>query len=76
MLFKKEIMSASSPYHSGNGSEVLPLLVLNKIDMLTTEQRASLEQQLAHYRQIGYRVILVSNQTGEGLPELQQALQG
>ena len=55
--------------------EVLPLLVLNKIDMLTTEQRASLEQQLAHYRQIGYRVILVSNQTGEGLPELQQALQ-
>ncbi|WP_261816135.1 small ribosomal subunit biogenesis GTPase RsgA [Vibrio gallicus] len=55
---------------------IAPLLVLNKID-LTDE--ASLEQhkeRLKIYTDIGYKVLLVSKQTGAGIEALQQELQG
>ena len=50
------------------------MLVLNKVDLLSDEQRRDAERDLQRYRDIGYRVLLVSCDTGEGLNELQQAL--
>ncbi|MDV2859087.1 small ribosomal subunit biogenesis GTPase RsgA [Oceanimonas sp. CAM02] len=54
--------------------EMPPMLVLNKVDLLSDEQRRDAERDLQRYRDIGYRVLLVSCDTGEGLNELQQAL--
>ncbi|OXY80714.1 small ribosomal subunit biogenesis GTPase RsgA [Oceanimonas doudoroffii] len=54
--------------------EMPPMLVLNKVDLLSDEQRRDAERDLQRYRDIGYRVLLVSCDTGEGLDELQQAL--
>lgn len=51
-----------------------PMLVLNKVDLLSDEQRQQAEQDLQRYRDIGYQVLLVSCDSGEGLAELQQAL--
>lgn len=51
-----------------------PMLVLNKVDLLSDEQRQQAERDLQRYRDIGYQVLLVSCDSGEGLAELQQAL--
>ncbi|WP_437611873.1 small ribosomal subunit biogenesis GTPase RsgA [Erwinia sp. V71] len=51
-----------------------PLLVLNKTDLLDDEGRAFVDEQMAIYRQIGYRVLMVSSYAKEGLQELENAL--
>lgn len=58
-------------------SEVLgiaPLIVLNKIDLLDQEQLEMYQDWLGDYEAIGYKVLLVSKQTGEGIPELEAQL--
>ncbi|WP_319783449.1 small ribosomal subunit biogenesis GTPase RsgA [Oceanisphaera sp. IT1-181] len=50
-----------------------PMIVLNKVDLLTTEERAHAETLLQRYCDIGYQVLYVSCDTGEGLEELKQA---
>lgn len=54
--------------------EIQPLLILNKIDMLDDEFRALLEEQLDIYRNIGYQVLQVSCETGEGMDALREKL--
>ncbi|MBL1376014.1 small ribosomal subunit biogenesis GTPase RsgA [Zobellella iuensis] len=54
--------------------EMPPMLVLNKVDLLTDDQRRQAELALQRYRDIGYQVLLVSCDTGEGLEQLKQAL--
>ena len=49
-------------------------LVLNKIDLLDTKQRIQYQQWLEEYQRIGYKVLLVSKQTGEGITELETEL--
>ncbi|TKI08510.1 small ribosomal subunit biogenesis GTPase RsgA [Martelella alba] len=56
--------------------EVEPLIVLNKVDLLESDNRRKVERQLAVYGGIGYRVILVSSHTGEGMAQLEAALTG
>ncbi len=51
-----------------------PLLVLNKTDLLDEEAHAFIEEQMAIYRRIGYRVLMVSSHAKEGLAELEAAL--
>ena len=53
--------------------EMPPMIVLNKVDLLSTEQRQQAEEALQRYRDIGYQVLLVSCDTGEGLEELKNA---
>jgi phosphatidylserine decarboxylase len=48
--------------------------VLNKVDMLDDAARARIERQLETYRKLGYEVLLVSCESGEGLDELKAAL--
>ena len=56
------------------------LICINKVDLLQAEDgrkaQAELEQIVAEYRQIGYRVLLTSAVSGEGLDDLKEALKG
>ncbi|WP_425666133.1 small ribosomal subunit biogenesis GTPase RsgA [Vibrio tubiashii] len=53
---------------------IAPLLVLNKIDLLEQEQLAEYKSWLNEYDRIGYKVLFVSKQTGEGIAELEAEL--
>lgn len=56
--------------------EMEPLIVLNKIDLLTVASRADVERQMTIYRRIGYRVLMVSSHTGEGIDPFRETLAG
>ncbi|KJY84317.1 GTPase RsgA [Vibrio galatheae] len=53
---------------------IAPLLVLNKIDLLEKEQLDEYKTWLSEYQRIGYKVLFVSKQTGEGIAELEAEL--
>jgi len=55
---------------------IAPLIVLNKVDLLEDEQRETYRNWLSEYERIGYKVLLVSKQSGEGIEALEQELQG
>ncbi|ORM83367.1 ribosome biogenesis GTPase RsgA [Pantoea deleyi] len=54
--------------------EIEPLLVLNKTDLLDEAARLRVDQQMDIYRQIGYRVVMVSSRAKNGLDDLEAAL--
>ncbi len=54
--------------------EIRPLLVLNKIDLLDDKTKIRIDTQMNIYRNIGYDVLMVSNNLQQGLAPLQQAL--
>lgn len=53
---------------------ITPVILLNKVDMLSAQQRQQVEQQLATYSNIGYQVLYTSCKSGQGLDELKQHL--
>lgn len=68
---------------SAESLDLPSLICINKLDLVQSRNgkpgnpaASALDEIVAEYRQIGYRVILVSAATGAGLPELRQALQG
>ena len=52
-----------------------PLILLNKIDLLNADNRPAIEQLLAVYPTIGYRVLQASTQSMDGLAALKAVLQ-
>lgn len=50
--------------------QIEPVILLNKVDMLSAEQRSEIEQQLKLYADIGYRLCFVSCKSGEGIEQL------
>lgn len=56
-------------------TNIEPIIVLNKIDLLSDEQRAEVEKQLVIYTNIGYQVLYVSCQNHQGIAALQAVLQ-
>ncbi|WP_318366505.1 small ribosomal subunit biogenesis GTPase RsgA [Enterobacter sp.] len=54
--------------------DVEPIIVLNKIDLLDAEGMAFVNEQMDIYRGIGYRVLMVSSHTQDGLKPLEEAL--
>lgn len=57
--------------------DVEAVLAINKVDLLTSdEDREYLEAVVYLYRSIGYKVIVISAHTGEGIDELRQLLSG
>ncbi|WP_117236228.1 small ribosomal subunit biogenesis GTPase RsgA [Vibrio maerlii] len=54
--------------------KIAPLIVLNKIDLLSTEQKSEYKETLANYEKIGYEVLFVSKESGEGIAELEAKL--
>ncbi len=57
-------------------SHIQPVLVLNKIDTLITEQRSILEKRIAIYQQIGYPIIYTSAKSQDGMTNLLAQLAG
>jgi len=55
-------------------TQIKPVIVLNKTDLLTAENQLEIEQQLDIYRNIGYQIIYVSNKTQNGIDELKVQL--
>ncbi len=55
---------------------VEPLLIVNKTDLLDDNARAAIEQQVADYGGIGYRILFTSARNNTGIAELDQALTG
>ncbi|WP_193165807.1 small ribosomal subunit biogenesis GTPase RsgA [Microbulbifer hainanensis] len=55
-------------------TEIPPLLLLNKIDLIDDSNRAALEDLLEPYPRLGYPVLRLSTKTGEGLPQLLETL--
>ncbi|GMM86218.1 small ribosomal subunit biogenesis GTPase RsgA [Pseudoalteromonas sp. MTN2-4] len=53
-----------------------PILVLNKIDLIDDEGLEFINEILDIYRELGYKVHLVSTKTGEGINALKQILVG
>ncbi|ABR74361.1 ribosome small subunit-dependent GTPase [Actinobacillus succinogenes] len=51
-------------------ANIPPVIVLNKIDLLSAEARQEAEQQLKIYRDIGYRTLMISAETGENMEKL------
>jgi ribosome biogenesis GTPase len=64
---------------SAEGAGLPAVIILTKLDLAQDEQGhldAELAEVAAEYRRIGYPVLLVSAHRGEGLAEVQQALEG
>ncbi|MBW8182630.1 small ribosomal subunit biogenesis GTPase RsgA [Shewanella nanhaiensis] len=53
---------------------ITPVIILNKIDLISDEERASIEEALQRYRDIGYPVLKVSSKTGEGIDQIKALL--
>lgn len=53
---------------------IKPLIVINKVDLLDEEGREIVEDTMALYSEIGYDVLLVSRETGEGIADLKARL--
>lgn len=53
---------------------IAPVIVLNKIDLLSADELKSYQDSLNIYQDIGYRIILVSKNTGAGIDELTKEL--
>lgn len=51
-----------------------PLILLNKVDLLDKSRRQAIEQLLAIYPQIGYRILEASTKTHNGLAQLKSVL--
>jgi ribosome biogenesis GTPase / thiamine phosphate phosphatase len=49
---------------------IKPLLVINKVDLLSASELATVEQQLALYQTLGYDFLLVSAKTSAGMQQL------
>ncbi|MFD2176545.1 small ribosomal subunit biogenesis GTPase RsgA [Veronia pacifica] len=51
-----------------------PLIVINKLDLLDDQQRTHVAGVLNLYEKIGYDVLMVSRETGEGMDQLKTRL--
>lgn len=54
---------------------IKPLLVINKIDLLTEEEQQQLENKLSLYQNLGYNFLMVSANTNQGMAELLNYIQ-
>lgn len=50
------------------------LIVLNKVDLLSDDERAEVEKQLDIYKNIGYKTLCLSAKSGEGMDQLDHYL--
>jgi ribosome biogenesis GTPase len=53
---------------------ITPVIVLNKIDLLTEENQKEIEQQLQIYRDIGYQILYTSSESQEGISDIKNQL--
>lgn len=53
---------------------LVPVVLLNKTDLVNNDNRKALDTLLDRYQRIGYQVLRVSGRTGDGLPALHERL--
>ncbi len=53
---------------------IAPILVLNKVDLLNDDLAELIDDVMAMYQSLGYQIIYVSNETGQGIDELKSIL--
>lgn len=53
---------------------ITPVIVLNKIDLLTPESSKVIEEQLQIYRDIGYQILYASSESQQGIEDIKQQL--
>lgn len=53
---------------------IAPLVVLNKVDLLTESEITKYQKTLKTYEEIGYKVLFVSKESGYGIKELEAEL--
>lgn len=56
--------------------EIVPLIVVNKIDSVGSEVEALLREDLEVYDRLGYRTFYISARTGRGMDEFREAISG
>ncbi len=61
---------------AGRSGGLAAVLCINKIDTAEKNDRPELQAILSHYQSLGVRTLCSSVQTGEGIDELRQVLQG
>lgn len=54
--------------------DIVPVIVINKVDLLNAHDKNQLSQFLKHYEKIPYDVIWMSTLTGEGVKNLEKTL--
>jgi len=59
---------------AAENTHIEPIILLNKVDLFDDELKVIVEQQLSIYREIGYKVHFVSNETQEGIAQLKSML--
>lgn len=57
-------------------TDIAPVIVLNKIDLLSDEQYQKMSDIFAYYDKLGYQVLFLSCKNEQGLDDFKQALQG
>ena len=55
-------------------AQIEPIILLNKVDLLSDKERAEINAQLQIYRDIGYQTLFVSAESGENMAQLDQLL--
>lgn len=55
-------------------NNIVPVIVISKIDLLSDNERKEIELILSTYEKIGYKVLYVSAATGEGVDQLKLIL--
>jgi len=56
-------------------AEIHPLIIINKIDILSKNELSELKQSLAYYEEIGYHIIYVATNSRNGLSTIEHVLQ-
>lgn len=53
-----------------------PILVLNKVDLLDDQGREACKEVMKIYEELGYQIMFISTQNGEGIEEVRAKLDG
>ncbi len=61
---------------AAENSQITPLILLNKIDLIKGDKQIELEKLLSRYSGIGYATLKVSSKLGTGIDELKNYLEG
>lgn len=57
-------------------NHIKPIILISKVDLTGNKQRDSIEQYANEYQKAGYRVILTSSETDDGVEEVLSCIEG
>lgn len=57
-------------------NQIQPIIIISKLDLTSSNERDSIEKYASDYRKAGYRVILTSSETDDGVEEVLSCING